>query len=127
MSNLPYNVDAGNGITDVDELYAYMTKCPLCVFDRNFMESYGRILCRNPGETHEYFTKAAHSVRLSEEAKEMGFTISADDVEERAHDFNIYLQRFSEYDCEGCTEDADGNVIIHVLNASGYWEQNYKR
>jgi len=120
MSNLPYNPSAGNGITDVDELYDYITKCPLCLLDHNFMESYGRILCRAPWKIHEYFMKTARDARISAEGVEL-----AEGIEARALDFNTYLQKFSEYDKEGCTSDADGNIIIHVLNSSGKWEQKY--
>ena len=124
MSNLPYNPAAGNGITNVEELYEYMTKCPLCLLDRSFMESYGRILCRAPWITHEYFTAAAQAVRLSDETDEMGL---AEGIEERALEFNKYLQQFSEYDKEGCTSDADDNIIIHVLQQGGGWVQKYRR
>ena len=123
MSNLSYKPAAGNGITDVEELYDYMTKYPLCLLDRKFMESYGRILCRAPWKTHEYFTAAAHAARLSDETDDLGL---AEGIEERALDFNKYLQQFSEYDEEGCTSDADGNVIIHVLREGDMWVQKYK-
>lgn len=126
MSSLPYNPDAGNGIRDVGELYTYMEKCPLCVYDIPFMESYGRILCRYPQMTHEYFMEAAHAVQLSEQAKLINLHITDEEIEERAYDFNQYLQEFPEYDKEGCTADADMNVIIHVLDASGGWGQKYK-
>jgi hypothetical protein len=115
MSNLPYNPAAGNGITDVNELYEYIKKFPLCLLDNSFMESYGRILCRAPWKIHEYFMAAARS----------DDTELADAIKERAFEFNTYLQRFSDYDNEGCTTDADGNVIIHILNSSGKWEQKY--
>ena len=125
MSNLPYNPNAGNGITDVNELYTYMIKYPLCVFDRNFMESYGRILCRDPLMTNEYFTEAAHAA--SGDVKEMGFDITDEDIEERAIDFNQYLQKFPEYDKKGCTMDADHNILIHVLGKGGNWSHQYKQ
>jgi hypothetical protein len=124
MSSLPYNPDAGNGIRHVDELYTYMEKCPLCVYDIPFMESYGRILCRAPWITHDYFMDAA--ITASNDMKEMGYDMTNEEIEERAINFNKYLQEFPEYDTQGCTSDADGNVIIHVLQEGGRWEPKYR-
>ena len=33
MAYLPRNVDAGNGLKDIDELLAYFKKAPLCFAD----------------------------------------------------------------------------------------------
>ena len=74
--------------------------------------------------THDYFMDAA--ITASNEMKEMGYDITNEEIEERAIDFNEYLQRFPEYDKEGCTSDADGNVIIHILREGGRWEQKYR-
>ena len=129
MSHLPYNPNAGNGITDVGELYNYMMTHPLCVLDRNFMESYGRILCRRPWETHACYTIAWRAVQTTrgDDLKQMGLEITDEYIKERAFQFNEYLQRFREYDKEGCTEDADRNTIIHVLNGpNGGWGQTLK-
>jgi hypothetical protein len=48
MSHLPYTGGQnGNGITDIDELIAYIHLCPTAMWDDAFMSSYDELIERN--------------------------------------------------------------------------------
>ena len=97
MSNLPYNTDAGNGITNVNELYDYMYKYPLCVFDNNFMKSYSNILAPESRKTSVAYIECMRLVQLSGDLIELiGHNITYTEMGDKYTDFMDYLSK-----CEG--------------------------
>jgi hypothetical protein len=102
MSNLPYDPNAGNGITNVNELYDYMYKYPLCVFDDNFMESYSTILAMSSVKTMVAYLECVRLVQLSGD-----LIISYEEMYEKVTDFMDYLKTCKGYGLHDTGDDPE--------------------
>jgi hypothetical protein len=53
MASLPYTDGSnGNGITNIDELIAYLYLCPTAYWNTRFLASYGSLIKKNYGKKY---------------------------------------------------------------------------